>query len=104
LISPTAASGREWLRECHGFRVDSPDGRIGFVEDVLAPTDDDLPAVLLVRIGRLGRKQLAIGVDQVAAVRPGEGRLLLTGSPRDVEPALRGALRPLRETFALKGW
>ena len=92
---------RAWLCECHGFRVDAPEGRIGFVEDVLAEGDDSFPVALLLRIGRLGRRQLPILVGQVAAVIPSEGRVVLTAAPQVAEPRLAERLRPLRRTFEL---
>jgi hypothetical protein len=88
-----------WLCECHGFRVDAPQGRIGFVEEVLAEDDDSPPAALVIRIGRLGRRQVPIGVGQVAEVVPREGRLVLSDAPQIAEPLLVSRLRPLRRTY-----
>ena len=70
------------LCECHGFRVDFSGGRIGFVEDVLAEDDETPPSVLLLRTGRFGRQRLAIEAEQVAAVFPREGRIVLADGPR----------------------
>jgi hypothetical protein len=35
-----------WLRRCEGFHVDSPDGRVGFVEEVRYASRLDRPDVI----------------------------------------------------------
>jgi hypothetical protein len=89
------------LGECHGFRVDGPGGRIGFVEDVLSEDDDSPPSVLLLRIGWLGRRQLAIESGEVIAVLPREGRIVLAEQPAVAGPDLVDRLRPFRRAFEL---
>ena len=89
------------LCECHGFRVDFSGGRIGFVEDVLAEDDESPPSVLVLRIGRFGRQQLAIDSEQVAAVFPREGRIVLAGGPQVAATEVVDRLRPFRRTFEL---
>ena len=46
-----------WIRNCHGFRVYSPRGRLGIVEDVLYGGDPDRPAALAVRGGLFGAER-----------------------------------------------
>jgi hypothetical protein len=48
------------LRGWHGFRVDSPGGRIGVVERIYRDRRSDLPAALEIRVG-LFRHQLHLG-------------------------------------------
>lgn len=95
---PSAAA---WLSECHGFRVESQDGTVGFVEELLGRDDDPLPTVLLVRAGRLGRRQLAVATGTVAAVLPREGRVVLTGRARLAGREELRELRPYRQVFPL---
>jgi hypothetical protein len=71
-----------WLRRCEGFRVDSPQGRVGFVEEVRYASRCDRPDVIAVRAGRLGRLLLIIPVGEVAEIPPGEELVVLHRSPR----------------------
>jgi hypothetical protein len=65
-----------WLRECHGFRVDSPGGRVGIVADVLIDEHERVRA-LRVAAGRIGRRMLLIDAADVARIVPHERRLRL---------------------------
>jgi hypothetical protein len=71
-----------WLRRCEGFRVDSPQGRVGFVEEVRYATRCDRPDVIAVRAGLLGRLLLILPVGEVAEILPGEELVVLHSSPR----------------------
>jgi hypothetical protein len=53
-----------------GFRVDSPQGRVGFVEEVRYATRCDRPDVIAVRAGLLGRLLLILPVEEVAEILP----------------------------------
>lgn len=79
-----------WLGRCEGFRVDSPDGRIGFVEHVRFGSRPDRPEALAVRAGRLGRRVLIVSVSKVAEIVPSRERIVLSGSPEllGTEPAI----------------
>lgn len=79
-----------WLGRCEGFRVDSPDGRIGFVEHVRFGPRHGRPEVLAVRAGRLGRRVLIVSVSKVAEIVPSRERIVLSGSPEllGTEPAI----------------
>lgn len=70
-----------WLGQCEGFRVDSPDGRIGFVVGVLAGAGRARPEVLAVRAGLFGRRLLLIPTRCVESVVPRRRRILLHASP-----------------------
>ncbi len=69
-----------WLRHCHGYRVDSPRGRVGIVEDVLYGADHDRPAALAVRGGLLGRRLELIPIEEVDTIHPRRNRLVLRAS------------------------
>lgn len=70
------------LKRSRGFRVDSPDGRIGFVEDVLHRLGSDGPVALAVRAGLFGKRLLLVSTENVEAVDPTRGRIVLRGSPK----------------------
>ncbi|HSK15887.1 MAG TPA: hypothetical protein VK915_06925 [Gaiellaceae bacterium] len=75
LRAPEPVGDDYWLRHCHGFRVDSPRGRVGIVEDVLYGADRDRPAALAVRGGVLGRRLALVPLEDVAAVEPRRKRI-----------------------------
>jgi hypothetical protein len=72
-----------WLRNCHGFRVDSPTGRRGIVEDVLYGADRDHPLALAVRGGLFGQRLEFIPIKRVDSVEPSRKLLTLDDSRRD---------------------
>jgi hypothetical protein len=57
-----------WLRRCEGFRVESPDGLIGYVEEVVLDDAEENVERLLV-YGSSGRRR--ISVDDIAWVDAG---------------------------------
>jgi hypothetical protein len=79
LLSGTVDSfDREyWLAHCQGFRVDSPGGRLGFVDEVRAGREDDGGALLVVRAGLLGRRLLVIPTRDAAFIVPQVKRIWL---------------------------
>jgi hypothetical protein len=66
-----------WLEHCEGFRVDSPNGRIGLVAQVLPASE-----TLVVLAGRLGTHTLLVPFDEVVRVRAHEQRIDLERSPQ----------------------
>lgn len=78
---PRTATFDYWLCRCQGFRVDSPEGRVGFVEEVRFRSRVDRPDVLAVRAGRVGRHLLIVPVDEVADIAAREGRIVLRSAP-----------------------
>jgi hypothetical protein len=89
-----------WLRRCEGFRVDSPDGRVGFVEEVRYASRVDRPDVIAVRVGLLARLLLIVPVGEVAEIIPGDARIVLHRSPR---PTATERLQDRRERVLLGG-
>src|SRR5215831_343675 len=83
-----------WLRRCEGFRVDSPHGRVGFVEELRYLSRLDRPDAIAVRAGLLGRLLLIVPVAEIEEIRPSEKRIVLQHSPR---ATLRSRLRAWRE-------
>lgn len=71
-----------WLSRCEGFRVESPEGRIGTVEGVRYGSRADRPDALVVRAGFFGRRRLTIPVDQVERINARERVVVLLRSPR----------------------
>jgi hypothetical protein len=74
----TQAGESYWLRHCHGFRVESPGGRLGIVEDVLYGEDPERPKALAVRGGLFGQRVELVPVEKVEAIEPDRKRLTLT--------------------------
>ena len=72
-----AVSDCYWLRHCHGFRVDTPRGRVGIVEDVLYGADHHRPSVLAVRGGLFGRRLELVPIEEVDTIDPRRKRLAL---------------------------
>ena len=67
------------LLRCEGFEVDSPVGLVGFVEGLRFGSRIDLPDLLEVRGGRLGRELLLVPVEAVQEISPDEERVLVHG-------------------------
>jgi hypothetical protein len=71
-----------WLQHCGGYRVDSPDGRVGVVEHVCLDADSGLAAFLAVRCGLFVPRSLIVPVGEVEGVIPRERRVVLRGVPQ----------------------
>jgi hypothetical protein len=84
LSSSSAASNLDlWLAPCEGFRVTSPEGRVGTLEDVFY--EGDRPRLLAVRSGRMGRRLDLYPVEEITEVRFEERRVLLRRFPQPLE-------------------
>jgi hypothetical protein len=84
LTSSSAASNLDlWLAPCEGFRVTSPEGRVGTLEDVFY--EGDRPRLLAVRAGRLGRRLDLYPVEEITEVRFEERSVHLRRFPRPLE-------------------
>jgi hypothetical protein len=79
----TGVGGGYWLRHCHGFRVDSPQGRRGIVEDVLYGAEHDHPSALAVRGGLCGQRLELIPIETLDSVDPRRKLLTLDDSRGD---------------------
>jgi hypothetical protein len=87
-----------WLRRCEGFRVDAPQGRVGFVEEVRYASRLDRPDVIAVRVGLLARLLLIVPVGEVAEILPREERIVLHRSPRqEMTPDVEASTEPSAE-------
>jgi hypothetical protein len=79
---PAGGFDREyWLAHCEGFRVDTQQGRLGFVEAVRTDAWREEP-LLVVRAGRLGRRLLHVPASEVAFIVPRAERIWLASSVR----------------------
>jgi hypothetical protein len=65
-----------WLRTCEGFRVDSKNGRLGIVEEVLLSPAKQ-PQALVMRTGLFRLRLELVPVDDVERVIPRRKRVLL---------------------------
>jgi hypothetical protein len=70
-----------WLCRCEGFTVESPSGHVGFVEGLRFRTRVDIPDLLEVSAGRLGRKVVLVPVSQVETIESEEEVLVLREDP-----------------------
>ncbi len=87
---PAASFDRAyWLSHCEGFRVDTVNGRLGFVEEIRASDGLD-DVVLAVRAGRFGRRVTLVSARDVDFVVPRAERLWLHSPSRIIgtEPAV----------------
>lgn len=58
-----------WLRHCEAYRVETPGGRLGFVETVFFSQDDE-PAAIAVRTGGAETQIVLVSVEAVEQIRP----------------------------------
>lgn len=87
-MAPASSSDghRDWLTGCEGYEVDSPGGRLGFVERV-ERAENGMPELLVVRAGRFGARRLLVPISAVAAVVPSRRAIV-------IEPWLPAPARP----------
>jgi hypothetical protein len=71
-----------WLCHCDGFAVETREREIGVVEEVRFASRHDCPDDLIVRVGRLRPRPLAVPVDEVEALYAREQRVVLRRDPR----------------------
>jgi hypothetical protein len=70
----------EWLPRCQGFRVESPEGEVGTVEEVRFRHSGGQPTELAVRGRTFGSHGLAVvPVERVRGIVPAEKRVVLRG-------------------------
>jgi hypothetical protein len=79
----TASNLDLWLMPCRGFRVESPEGHIGTLEDVFYA--GDRPRLLAVRSGVIARRLDLYPVEEITEVRFEQRRVLLRRFPRPLE-------------------
>lgn len=78
-----------WLSHCDGYRVETPKGRFGMVENVRFKARLDRPDELLIRHGILRRRLVAVNAEDVAVIAPREQRLRLKSTPEPEAAAQR---------------
>lgn len=84
-----SSGGRDWLQRCEGFRVESPEGEVGFVEEVRFAAGDEEPRELAVRSRGVGSRHLSvIPAEEVRRIVPGEKRILVRGRGVPLRPRL----------------
>jgi len=81
IVATVGDEHRLW--HCHGFRVRSPRGRRGIVENVLYGAEHDHPSALVVRGGLFGQRLELIPIETVDSVEPSRKLLTLDDSRRD---------------------
>ena len=86
--SPFPVDQEYWLAHCEGYRVDSDTGPVGLVDEVCS-TPAGHPDLLVLRTGRLGRRRLLVAAEEVMAVAPREGRVVVRSPVRILASVLR---------------
>ena len=86
---------RNRLAHCRGFRVNSPRGRLGFVEDVIEPLLD-VDGTLVVRAGRIRSRHLLVPFDDVQAFDAHEWQILVRDDRRAPDAGLLAEWRRRR--------
>jgi hypothetical protein len=65
------------FRHCAGFRVESEDGPVGFVEEVLFGADRERPAALAIRSGLFNHRVQIVPLEAVEEIVVMERRIRL---------------------------
>jgi hypothetical protein len=68
-------SNTYWLKNCHGFSVYTPRGRLGIVEEILYKAGPHWPTALVVRGGVLGRRVEEVRVASIDEISPDDMRI-----------------------------
>lgn len=76
-----------WLGHCEGFLVDSPDGRVRIVEEVVFSSRLDRPEALSVRSTHGVSRCFVVLVDEIGAMLPSAEQIVLRARPRRAGPA-----------------
>ena len=72
--------GRDyWLHRCEGFRVDSPGGRLGIVEELRFRSNAERPDSLVIRTDWLRRRLIVVPIEQADEILPRQNRIILRG-------------------------
>jgi hypothetical protein len=87
------------LARCEGFRVDSPDGAVGFVEGLRFGSRIDQPDLLEVRGGRFGRQLLLIPIEAVDEISVPEERVLVRIATQPTDDPLHELVGRLRDAL-----
>jgi hypothetical protein len=66
-----------WVAHCEGYRVESAEGRIGFVEEVRDNPGDPATPLLAIRVGILGRRILIVPANEVHLIVPAAQQIWL---------------------------
>jgi hypothetical protein len=66
-----------WLRHCEGFRVDTLDGHVGYVDEVVCSDATGAPLALRVRCGFGAGGIVVVRVDDVLELHQDGGSILV---------------------------
>ena len=65
------------LSHCERYRVESSEGGLGYVEEVVRSSDDDEPVALLVRTDPGDRSLVAVPIEDVLELHPDGERIVI---------------------------
>jgi hypothetical protein len=87
-FTPIAFDPDYWFNRSEGFLVDSPEGAVGVVDEVVRTANGDV-ALLAVVGGWFGRRRYLIHTRDVEEIRPGPQRLLVRAAAAPPEQGRR---------------
>jgi hypothetical protein len=79
-VAPPCFDRDYWLAHCDGFRVETADGGLGFVDHVEVDEEDGV--VLAVRAGLLGRRVLLVAAGEIDFIVPRAEKIWLRSPAR----------------------
>jgi len=82
-FAPVAFDPDYWLSTSEGFLVDSPEGAVGVVDEIVRTADGE--TALAVAGGWFGRRQYMIRASDVVEIRPGPQRIVVRAAAVDGE-------------------
>ena len=88
-FAPVAFDPDYWLSRSEGFLVDSEEGAVGVVDEIVRTSAGEIG--LVVAGGWFGCRQYVIPTSDVEEIRPGLQRILVRAAAGDVDP--RGGRR-----------
>jgi hypothetical protein len=83
---------QDWLAGCEGFRVETPNRRLGNVVEIRRDPESRQPKRLVVHAGLFGLQRLDVPVDDIAGIVVSEEVIVLDRAPTEdaaVLPSVR---------------
>jgi hypothetical protein len=93
-FAPVAFDPDYWLSRTAGFLVDSPEGEVGVVDEVVRTAEGDV-GFLAVAGGWFGRRRHLIATRDIEEIHPGSQRLLVRAAAAPAERSRRVRRFPL---------
>ena len=92
---PTGTIFATDVRRCRDYAVESPDGHIGTVAEVVYAADHAEPTALAIRAGRASARLLIVPLAELVGIQPDRHRVTLRSSPDATTSDLISSERPV---------